>query len=188
MEFWIQVENHPWDVCPNNIDRMMGMPVSSSGPPFKPLSRDALILRNYTANWAAPDDRKVNPWDINEPGPATTMGTIPGATIDITLPDEALVHFRNMDMRTDPNTGQLLPAKARAHSLHPHGITFTPEYDGAFLSHRQTKASQSPRGSSRLVIGERVWGERACFQARRPRAGADRARAAPGTFDYHWKT
>jgi len=109
MEFWIQVENHPWDVCPNNIDRMMGMPVSSSGPPFKPLSRDALILRNYTANWAAPDDRKVNPWDINEPGPATTMGTIPGATIDITLPDEALVHFRNMDMRTDPNTGQLLP-------------------------------------------------------------------------------
>ena len=25
LEFWIQIENHPWDVCPTNItDRMTG--------------------------------------------------------------------------------------------------------------------------------------------------------------------
>ena len=30
---------------------------------------DALILRRYIANWEIPDDRKVNPWDINEPDP-----------------------------------------------------------------------------------------------------------------------
>jgi hypothetical protein len=23
-EFWIQLENRPWDACPNNIDRMHG--------------------------------------------------------------------------------------------------------------------------------------------------------------------
>lgn len=184
MEFWIQIENHPWDVCPNNIDRMMGMPVSSSGPPFKPLSRDALILRNYTANWAAPDDHKVNPWDMNEPDPATTMGTIPGATLEITLPDEALVHFRNMDMRTDPSTGQLLPAAARAHSLHPHGITFAPQYDGAFpLSppdqNQPVPATEAPAWSSVGVSGFRQ-GDRvpAPIGAGQP----------PGTFDYHWKT
>ena len=71
-------------MCPANFDRMMGMPVNPSpGPPvtltspvtgvstsramYKPLTGAALILRRYTANWAAPDDRKVNPWDLNEP-------------------------------------------------------------------------------------------------------------------------
>ncbi len=26
-EFWIQLENHAWDTCPNNIDRMTGLPI-----------------------------------------------------------------------------------------------------------------------------------------------------------------
>jgi hypothetical protein len=25
IEYWIQLENHPWDACPNNVDRMSGM-------------------------------------------------------------------------------------------------------------------------------------------------------------------
>ncbi len=88
IEYWIQIENHPWDVCPNNIDRMTGMTVKevedSETPPghdpvdvlmqspvtgvsrmrrmYKPLREssgvvDALILRRYTANWAAPGRR-----------------------------------------------------------------------------------------------------------------------------------
>ena len=24
IDVWIQIENHAWDVCPNNIDRMTG--------------------------------------------------------------------------------------------------------------------------------------------------------------------
>ena len=46
----------------------------------RPIGGDALILRRYTKDWKAPDDRKVNPWDLNEPDPtdAGTMGTIPG--------------------------------------------------------------------------------------------------------------
>jgi hypothetical protein len=46
---------------------------------FRPLSQDALILRRYIPNWAAPDDRKVNPWDLNEPDPTDngTRGTFP---------------------------------------------------------------------------------------------------------------
>jgi hypothetical protein len=73
LEFWIQIENHPWDVCPTNItDRMTGQSVQdvakASGLPITgaaknpsmnfPLSDDALILRRYTENWTAPDDDK----------------------------------------------------------------------------------------------------------------------------------
>jgi len=83
VEFWIQIENHAWDVAPNNVDRMTGQTmqaIAGGAPPvtrtlispetgvtqtrtmYKPLTEDALILRRYTPNWAAPDDRKINPW------------------------------------------------------------------------------------------------------------------------------
>jgi hypothetical protein len=103
VEFWIQIENNPWDVAPRNVDRLTGQTmqqITGQAPVlktlispvtgvvrtrtmFRPLSQDALILRRYTPNWAAPDDRKVNPWDLNEPDPTDngTMGTIPGAVI-----------------------------------------------------------------------------------------------------------
>jgi plastocyanin/FtsP/CotA-like multicopper oxidase with cupredoxin domain len=203
VELWIQIENHAWDVCPANFDRMMGTAVNPSpGPPvtltspvtgvstsrtmYKPLTGDALILRRYTANWGAPDDRKVNPWDLNEPDPTDggTMGTIPGATIECSVGDEVIVHFRNMDVRTDPNTGDLLAAASRAHSLHPHGITFPPQYDGAFpLSPPDTTqpvpaaeaAAWSSVGVSGFRKGDRVPGPTALGQP-------------GGTFDYHWST
>jgi len=40
-----------------------------------PIPGEALILRRYTENWAKPDDRKVNPWDLNEPNPGE-RGTV----------------------------------------------------------------------------------------------------------------
>src|SRR5438105_3316803 len=143
LEFWIQIENHPWDVCPTNItDRMTGQSVqdvakasgylitgATKNPSMNlPLSDDALILRRYTPNWVAPDDRKVNPWDLNEPDPTDngTMGTIPGAVIECNVGDEVIVHFRNQDTRSGK------ARKARIHSLHPHGFVFAPTSDGAF--------------------------------------------------------
>ncbi len=34
IEYWIQIENHPWDLCPNpkNIDRMTGKPPNPLDP------------------------------------------------------------------------------------------------------------------------------------------------------------
>ena len=161
IEIWIQLENHPWDICPNwPLDRTEGegaMPVGPLKQVFlrspvsgknrlaivhRPLQKDALLLRRYTAEWKAPDDRKVNPWDLNELDPTDTgtMGTIPGVIIECNVGDTLRIHFRNLDTRTKnipapweaPGSGELLPAAARAHSLHAHGLTFPSKYDGAY--------------------------------------------------------
>ena len=131
IELWIQLEAHAWDICPSGKDRMTGLTVDQlvgGKPPvnvtlrspvtgvtrtvkmFQPVRdsdgdvAEALILRNYTPNWAAPDDRKVNPWDVNERDPSDngTMGTIPGKVIECSVGDTVIVHFRNMDMRSRP--------------------------------------------------------------------------------------
>ena len=124
-DVWIQPENHYWDLCPHDLgrDRMTRMtaqqrpggaapvmktltsPVTGNHHDqqmFQPLDGEALLFRRYTPNWAAPDDRKVNPWDLNEPDPTDngTMGTIPGPVIELNVGDAMTVHFRNLDMRT----------------------------------------------------------------------------------------
>jgi plastocyanin len=166
IHYWIQIENHAWDVCPHNVDRMTGESIKDRTgkdavkktlfspvtlhtrkdvtiylPAQGTLSQDALILRRYTENWAAPDDRKVNPWDLNEPHPTDegTMGTIPGPVIECNVGDKVIVHFRNKDHRTmtvSPAPGKFLqvelPVAQRTHSLHPHGFAFAPTSDGAY--------------------------------------------------------
>src|SRR5260370_29529064 len=96
---------------------------------------DALILRRYKTPteldgsdaWKFPDDRKINPWDLNEQDPTDsgTMGTIPGPVIECNVGDSVEVHFRNLDLRTTP-------IEKRVHSLHPHGFVFAPTSDGAY--------------------------------------------------------
>ncbi len=157
IDIWIQLENHAWDVSPSwPIDRMtstgtlpvgplrqvqMRSPVSGASRTRmmqRPMSTEALLLRRYSKNWQAPADRKVNPWDLNEPDPtdAGTMGTIPGATIECNVGDTVRVHFRNMDLRSMPSApwvrGEPLAVLKRTHSLHTHGFTFPAKYDGAY--------------------------------------------------------
>ena len=216
-EFWIQLENHAWDINPNNINRMTGETVQDMGATpvtktltspetgvtrqvemFEPVEGEALILRRYTENWAQPDDRKVNPWDLNEQNPTDngTMGTIPGATIDCNVGDDVIVYFRNKDERSitvikqititlPPPFGTItfpiqvqepLPAEERAHSLHPHGIVFEPEHDGAY--------PLSPADATQPVGGEAaLWNQLGVTQFKKG------DRVPPGaTFTYRWNT
>lgn len=189
-EIWIQLENRAWDVSPSRFDRMTGQSVAAAAVPkvitspetgvsrtvmmWKPLNQDALILRRYTPNWAAPDDRKVNPWDLNEHDPTDngTMGTIPGAVIECQLGESVTVHFRNKDFRA----GKAI--EARTHSLHPHGFVFEQRYDGAF--------PLSPPDPTQPVAGEAaLWaapgiGVTGFKQGDRVPPG--------GTFTYTWQT
>ncbi len=46
IEYWIQLENHPWDVCPNNIDRMSGQNLKDregKDPATTSLSSDVFV-------------------------------------------------------------------------------------------------------------------------------------------------
>jgi hypothetical protein len=201
-EFWIQLENHSWDLAPSGRDRMTGRAIQDipgEKPPelvtlkspmtgtvrqqlmYKPL-KDALVYRRCTKNWAAPDDHKVNPWDLNEQDPSDvgTMGTIPGAVLHLVVCDGPIkVHFRNLDMRTD-TTGNLLPVAWRTHSIHPHGVAFEVDSDAAY-------PLSPPSGDAQNAI---TAGEAAAWAAvgvTGPRKLGDRV--PPGaTFTYTWNT
>src|SRR5262245_34731440 len=126
-DYWLQIENHPWDVAPNGLDRHSGATFTrDANGMFKPISGDALIVRRYTANWAAPADQPLNAWDINELHPSLTQGSVPGATIEAKVGDDVFIHFRNNDQRAG-----LTPAR-RTHSLHAHGLHHGPLSDGTY--------------------------------------------------------
>ncbi len=193
ISIWIQIENHAWDLAPNNINRMTGQQIrdiKGEHPPqtvtlsspetsvithptmFKPI-QDALILRRYTENWATPADQKVNPWDLNEPDPTDsgTMGTIPGPVIECNVGDRVIVHFRNKDNRNGLDVIQ------RMHSLHTHGFVFNITHDGAY--------PLSPPDPNQPVENEReLWnsiGSTSDFKV------GDRVPPG-GTFTYIWNT
>ncbi len=148
IEYWLQIENHPWDLAPNGIDRVTGETLTRGMDGlFRPLSGEALIIRRYTPNWSAPDDRPLNPWDLEEPDPARTQGTIPGATIEAKVGDEIIVHFRNMDQRSG------VPETERVHSLHAHGVQRSALHDGTF-PYALPDPPQGGKRSDRIAPGD----------------------------------
>lgn len=211
IDYWIQIENRPWDTAPRNLDRMSGQTIqqatgqapvpnqtitspmtgaSRSVTMNLPVSEDALILRRYrppqladkSDAWTVPDDRKVNPWDLNEPDPtdAGTMGTIPGATIECNVGDSVVVHFRNHDTRSGRSVHQ------RAHSLHTHGFVFQNRYDGAYpLSPPDPTQPVGTEGPLWALVGvpDNKKGDRVP-------APDSSVPGVPngGTFDYRWET
>ena len=160
-EYWIQIENRLWDVVPNGVDRMAQVRFAAEPDIVEETVYDiecdgraiavgthkremyvpieSLMLRRYVPPdpalgveaWSVPLDRRVNAWDLNEPTPAETRGTIPGPVLECNVGESIVVHFRNRDLRHGPD-GRLLRNELRTHSLHPHGIAFAPEYDGAY--------------------------------------------------------
>lgn len=142
---------------------------------------EALILRRYkppvqadeSDAWTVPDDRKINPWDVNEPDPGEngTRGTIPGPTIECDVGDTVFVHFRNRDERAGYDVF------GRTHSLHVHGFVFEASSDGAF--------PLSPPDTAQPVGAEApLW---ASITENGPHKLGDRV--PPGaTFTYQWQT
>jgi plastocyanin len=234
-EIWVQLENHTWDLCPNNkgLDRMTNQtefqrsgklpstvtltsPItghSQTRTMFSPLGAEALLYRRYTANWAAPDDRKVNPWDVNEPDPTDTgtMGTIPGPVLECNVGESFTIHFRNFDQRSTTSINIIyqefhifsatiripsdiqtvvtpFPDDQRTHSLHPHGVVFANSSDGAYPLSPPDAANIVPVGLQTdpiLAADQTAW-VKAGFA---PGAQKQGDRVPPGgIFTYTWNT
>ena len=115
-EYWVQLEEHLWTTRPWTT------PLAGTAL----VGQTALLLRRYDAGWSQPADEPINPWDLLEPDPAQTQGTLPGAVLQAKVGDDIVVHFRNMDMRADATSIE------RTHSLHPHGVQRSALYDGAY--------------------------------------------------------
>ena len=151
--------------------------------------KDALILRRYKppANpdrsdaWTVPDDRKLNPWDLNEPDPTDkgTMGTIPGSVIECTVGDSVVVHFCNLDMRTQ------LIMEQRLHSLHPHGFVFKATSDGAYPLSPPDITQPVAGGAGVGPVETALWAAVPRFSGNRKKGD----RVPPGgSFIYSWNT
>ena len=108
-EFWVQAESFKHNLVPNGRDGMMGMTYRASETTYW-----AIGYRAYSANFGKP---LVGNADI---GPNTG---IPGPVFRLNVGDTVTVHFRNADAHYK-----------WPHSIHPHGVRYTPASDGAWLA------------------------------------------------------
>lgn len=115
-EYWLAVVPVRWNVAPTGVDGMTGAKLSPQSTTF-----EALIYQAYTPNWGRP---------LPDPN-----GGMPGPTLYAQVGDQLIVHFKNMDTYYQ-----------RSHSVHPHGVHYTPTYDGAYVTTEEEPGSLVPVG------------------------------------------
>ncbi len=110
-EYWVQADSFSHNLVPTGKDDMMGMTFKPSDSTYW-----AVGYRAYTPGWGRllQGDDEIGP----------NRG-IPGPVIRAEAGDIVVVHFRNNDMHY-----------GWPHSMHPHGLTYTPAGDGGFVSAR----------------------------------------------------
>jgi hypothetical protein len=106
-EYWIQATTVLWDVIPTRFDSWMGM--KQRRVRFK-----ALCYQEMESGFSGP--KQYEDGSFAQP-------TMPGPTLEANVGDTIQVHFRNNDFDT------LQPV-----TMHPHGVRYTPDYDGTYLS------------------------------------------------------
>lgn len=102
-EYWIQARSAMWDWAPSGRDEWMNAPV--------PASRKKRRFRAFT-------------YQLFSPGYARALGpaAMPGPTLHAEVGDTIVVHLRNADEHF-----------RQAITMHPHGVRYTPDYDGSYF-------------------------------------------------------
>lgn len=111
-EYWIQVDAFERTLVSSNHDDLIGRVFTPEDSTYW-----ALGYRAYTPNWIHPID--------STPHVGDNTG-IPGPVIRGNVGDTIVIHFRNNDSH------YRFP-----HSIHVHGLAYTPENDGAWVASRQ---------------------------------------------------
>jgi FtsP/CotA-like multicopper oxidase with cupredoxin domain len=108
-EYWIQADNLLWNVVPNGKDNMMGTTYTAANTSYT-----AIGYRAYTPGWQAPLPAST--------GLGANNG-VPGPIIRANVGDTIIIHFRNNDRSYN-----------WPHSIHPHGVRYTPDSDGSWMA------------------------------------------------------
>ena len=108
-EFWLQAESVRRNLVPNGLDGMSGTTYTKDQTTYWGIG-----YRAYTPNFAAPLPPDAQIGDNSG---------IPGPILRVNVGDTVKVHLRNND------THFKWP-----HSLHPHGVRYQPDSDGAWLA------------------------------------------------------
>jgi FtsP/CotA-like multicopper oxidase with cupredoxin domain len=108
-DYWVAAVPTTWNIAPNGIDAIMGMPVDPADSVFP-----TVVYRRYSANWRRP---------LQNSARSSADGLlIPGPLLRARVGDKLRVHFKNLDtLRRDP------------HSMHFHGVHYKPSSDGAYV-------------------------------------------------------
>ncbi len=122
-EYWVQANAFMHNLVPTGYDGMMGMRFEAHQSSYWAVGYVA-----YTPNWGKP---LAGNDDI---GPNTG---IPGPVFRGSVGDTIRVHFRNND------THYRYP-----HSMHPHGVLYTPANDGAWIASDQQPGASVAFGQS----------------------------------------
>ncbi len=123
-EYWLAAVPVPANVVPTGRDEMMGTRFQADDTSYV-----ALGYRAYTPGWGSPVPGSA---DL---GPNTGL---PGPVLRGEVGDRILVHFRNDDTHY-----------RQPHSIHPHGVRYTPESDGAWTAAEPNKPGTAvPPGDS----------------------------------------
>jgi FtsP/CotA-like multicopper oxidase with cupredoxin domain len=113
-EYWIQADAFYHNLVPTGIDGMSGTRYTASETSYW-----AIGYRAYTPGWQTP-------LPSNDNIGANTG--IPGPTLRAEVGDTIRVHFRNNDTHY-----------RFCHSMHPHGLHYTPANDGSWAAMLGTK-------------------------------------------------
>jgi manganese oxidase len=140
-EYWIQVDSFFHNLVPTGYDGMMGMHFQASKTSYW-----AIGYRAYTPGWEKP--LSGNDWIGANTG-------IPGPILRGEVGDTIRVHFRNNDTHYNFH-----------HSMHPHGVFYTPNNDGGWFA-------ADPRPGTNIAVGQSYTYE---WQVRTN---------SPGTWVYH---
>ena len=123
-EYWIQATSAKWSPIPTKFDNWMGMPKPNRA--FR-----AFMYQEMESGFSGPKEltnRDGSPKLDSKGRQMYAQPEMPGPVLEAEVGDVIEVHFRNADENF------LQPI-----TMHPHGVRYTPDYDGTFL-HDFTRA------------------------------------------------
>jgi FtsP/CotA-like multicopper oxidase with cupredoxin domain len=109
-ELWVAATPAPtWNMAPNQRDPIHGTVLAPSQTVLP-----TVVYRRYTRHWHHPMP--------NPPAGSSNQDLIPGPLLRAREGDRLVVHFKNLDT-----------LYGRPHSMHFHGVHYTPSSDGSFV-------------------------------------------------------